>query len=95
MRLQLFLDRDILEASGQDPAHVQVRAVDADGLLVPNTQHHVRFRISSFGSIAGVHNGNLGGPHPFKAKHCRMYNGRCLVIVQSAREPGTIRLFAQ
>ncbi len=92
VRLQLIPDRDPLVANGQDLAHIEVRAVDADGLVNPYTQSTAVFPISGPGMIAGVDNGDLYSPEPFQAKQRELRDGRCLVIVQSKREPGKIRL---
>jgi beta-galactosidase len=94
IHLQLISDRDRLEASGQDLAYVEARMVDESGNIVPHMQTVVLFKISGPGSIAGVDNGDLDSQEEFKAKKRQLRDGRCLASVQSAREPGVLRLKA-
>jgi beta-galactosidase len=57
--------------------------------------HLVSFDLDGPGSIAGVDNGDptnheaFKGPTPAAAQH-RAFNGLALVVVKSARTPGTI-----
>ena len=95
VRLQLIPDRNPLIASGQDLAHVEVRAVDANGCLAPQAQTMAIFTIGGPGTIVGVDNGDYNSLESYKANHRELRDGRCLVIVQSVREPGTIRLSAR
>lgn len=95
VRLVLLADRSRLDASGQDLAHVEVRAVDAAGIVVPGHQSQVRFTISGAGTIAAVDNGDLDSPEPFQGDRRELRGGRALVIVRSSRDPGKILLRAQ
>jgi len=95
VRLELIPDRSPLLATGQDLAHVEVRAVDRHGVINPHCQSTAVCTISGPGTIAGVDNGDLYSPEPFRARQRELRDGRCLVIVQSTREPGVIRLSAR
>lgn len=95
VRLLLDPDRGRLEADGQDLAHVRVRAVDEKGVAVPGDRSLVHFEISGAGSIRGVDNGDTTDHTSFQAAQRENRDGRGLVIVQSARKPGRIRLVAR
>jgi beta-galactosidase len=95
VRLRLIANRTRLQATGQDLAYVAVEAVDANGVVVPSARNLVRFEIGGPGSIAGVDNADLDSPEEFKADHRELRLGRALVIVQSARTSGTVRITAK
>jgi beta-galactosidase len=95
-RLELAVDRATIRSDGQDLAFVTVRIVDARGRLSRvDGDHLVSFDLDGPGSIAGVDNGDptnheaFKGPTPAAAQH-RAFNGLALVVVKSARTPGTI-----
>ena len=94
VRLQLLPDRSQLDTGGQDLAHVEVRVVDATGLLVPHLRQEVDFRISGPGFIAGLDNGDLDSLEPYQSKKRELRDSHCLAIVRSGQMPGKIRLVA-
>lgn len=93
--VELKPDRGQLQASGEDLSFVEVRLVDADGVVVPNVPTEVHFEVSGPGIIAGVDNGDLDSLEPYKGNQRETRDGRCLVILQSKRESGTIHLRAR
>jgi beta-galactosidase len=46
------------------------------------------------GRLLGVGNGNPASHEPDKANQRSAFNGLCLAIIQSSREPGPIRIQA-
>jgi beta-galactosidase len=93
--VELKPSRGQLHASGQDLSYVEVRLVDADGVVVPNVPAVVHFEVSGPATIAGVDNGDLDSLETYKGNQRETRDGRCLVIVQSKRESGTIHLRAR
>jgi beta-galactosidase len=93
-RIILIPDKNALAASGQDLVHVEAQVVDSDGTIVPNVPAVIHFETEGPGVIAGVDNGDLDSPEIFKSHQRETRDGHCLVIVQSASEPGKIRLKA-
>ncbi|OON67534.1 beta-galactosidase GalB [Hymenobacter sp. CRA2] len=89
-RIELTADRSTLGADGKDLSFVTVRVLDAQGNLVPDAAHQIRFGLSGPGLVAGVDNGYQASLEPFKATERRAYNGMCLAIVQTTEQPGTI-----
>jgi beta-galactosidase len=51
-------------------------------------------KIPGPGRLLGVGNGNPASHEPDKAKQRSAFKGLCLAIIQSAREPGAIRIQA-
>jgi beta-galactosidase len=93
-RVMLTADRVLIAADGQDVAHVEARLVDAKGIPVPDDQRSLHFAVSGPGKIIGVDNGDLTSIEPYEGSSRTTRNGRALVIVQSDRKVGLIRLSA-
>lgn len=93
--LQLFIDRESLNANSQDAAHIEVRVVDEDGNIVPTADNLIKFSIEGEGKIIGVDNGNPQDHNSYKITQRNAFNGLCLAIIQSTNKPGKIKLTAR
>jgi beta-galactosidase len=93
--LALEPDRSELTADGNDLAWVAVKVTDAEGRVVPTAGNLVRFSVTGPGKILGVGNGDSSSHEPDKASQRSAFNGLCMVLVQTTREPGEIILTAQ
>lgn len=93
-RIKLSADTTSILADGRDLAHVEVSVVDAAGNVVPSAADTISFEISGPGRILGVDSGDQNSHESFKADSRKAYQGRCLVIVQSLSNPGSITLKA-
>ncbi|MBN1359978.1 MAG: DUF4982 domain-containing protein [Sedimentisphaerales bacterium] len=93
--VRLSVDRETIAGDGRDVAHVKVEIVDADGLVVPTADNLVQFDVTGQGRLIGVDNSDPRDHDSFQAPQRRAFNGLCLAIVQSNREPGEIRLSAR
>ena len=60
---------------------------------MPVADNEIMFSFRA-GKIIGVGNGDPSSHEPDKAHSRRAFNGLCMVIIQSAKEPGEIRLEA-
>jgi beta-galactosidase len=87
-------DRTTLTADGADLSLVTVKILDAQGRTVPMATNAVTFNLTGPGQLLGVGNGNPASHEPDKAKQRSAFNGLCLAIIQSSREPGAIRIQA-
>ena len=87
-------DRPRILADGQDVSLVEVQVLDHEGRIVPVADNEIVFELSGPGKIIGVGNGDPSSHEPDKAHKRRAFNGLCMVIVQSAKEPGEMRLRA-
>ncbi len=94
-RLRLLADRDRIRADNRDLCHVEVQITDKHGIVVPSAAHEIRFRVEGAGKIVGVDNGDLTSMESYKAEKRSAYHGRALVILQAARQPGSMTLTAQ
>ncbi|MDQ2687947.1 MAG: DUF4982 domain-containing protein, partial [Armatimonadota bacterium] len=90
--LRLTPDRTTIHADGQDLSYVTVEVRDAHGVLCPNAADLVHFTLSGPGQIAAVGNGNTQSVESFQQPQRHAFQGRCLVILQSDKRAGTLRL---
>jgi len=93
-KILLRPDRHEIKADGEDVSLVEVQVVDGQGRLVPVAGNDIVFHVSGNGKIIGVGNGDPSSHEPDKANKRRAFNGLCMVIVQSLKQPGEIRLEA-
>ncbi|MBE0649489.1 MAG: DUF4982 domain-containing protein [Bacteroidales bacterium] len=93
-RIELSASRQKISANNKDISFVTVKIVDKDGIMVPDADNLVNFTITGPGRIAGVANGNETSHNPFKAHHCNAFFGKCMVVIESTHQSGTIQLTA-
>ncbi len=93
-RIALQADRKTIRADGEDLSFITVKVLDKDGNLVPDASQLIKFNLSDNASIAGVDNGNSVDHDSFKAKERKAFNGMCLVVIQSKKKKGDIKLTA-
>ena len=93
---QVALNSDVsaIKADGCDVAVIRVAIKDNKGRVVPTANNLVKFTIEGPGKIIGTGNGNPTSHEPDKASQRMAFNGYCLVLVQSDKQAGEIRLKA-
>jgi len=93
---QVALNSDVsaIKADGCDVALIRVAIKDNKGRVVPTANNLVKFTIEGPGKIIGTGNGNPTSHEPDKASQRMAFNGYCLVLVQSQKQAGEIRLKA-
>jgi beta-galactosidase len=92
--LRLTADRDKLQATGKDLSYITVEALDKDGKVVPLADNLIQFSIDGAGIIAGTDNGDATDSNSLKKPERKLFNGKCLVVVQSTKNAGEITLNA-
>lgn len=93
-RVAVETDRVELASDGRDLAYVTATIRDTNGTRVPTADHRVSFTLEGPGEIAGVDNGNLDSDESWVGTDRSAFRGRCIAVVKSDREPGTIRVRA-
>jgi beta-galactosidase len=93
-KIVLEPDRKIIKADGKDLSFVKVKILDDKGILVPDANNLVHFKLSGKGKIVGVDNGSETDLDPFKADYRKAFNGLALVVIQSSDKAGEIKLIA-
>ena len=72
----------------------KVAREDAKGRVVLTADNLMKFSIEGPGKIIGVGNGNPNSHEPDKASQRMAFNGYCMVLVQSDKQAGVIKLKA-
>ena len=84
----------ILNASTYDLIYVTVSITDKEGNLLPNANDLINFEVSGGGKLVGVDNGYQANLDSFKANSCKLFNGKCIAIIQSIGKRETIKIKA-
>jgi beta-galactosidase len=93
--LRLSADRAEILSEIRDVAHVEVRVVDAAGIVVPTSSHLVQFTVDGPARILAVGNGDPTDHSPYQASERRAFHGMLLAMIQSASRAGTVRVTAR
>jgi beta-galactosidase len=93
-QIKLEVDRNTINANGEDLSFITVTILDDKGNVVPNANNNVKFSVKGEGKIAGVDNGLQTSMESFQANNRNAFNGKCLVVVQSSEKAGKIELTA-
>ena len=91
-RLELTADRVEIAADGSDLSYVEVRLVDAKGVVCPDSDRMIRVQIEGDGTLVGIGNGSAFNHAPFKGNQVETFYGLCRVIVKSTKQAGAIQL---
>ena len=94
-QIRLTSDRIAIYANGKSLAFVTVEIVDKEGNVCPNAENQVFFSVEGNATIAGVDNGLQTSMERFKADNRKAFAGKCLVVLQAKKNPGSIRLTAK
>ncbi len=90
--IKLEADRKTLLADGEDLCFVTATIVDKDGNPCPNAANSLDFKVSGNGKFRAVCNGDATSLEMFHQPTMKVFNGKLVVIVQSANDPGDIEL---
>jgi beta-galactosidase len=93
-KIDLKSDKTSIRNDGYDLVYVTVFLQDKDGNYVPTADNLINFKVSGGAKIVGVDNGYQASLEPFKADYRKLYNGKCVVILQSNKKAETITLEA-
>jgi beta-galactosidase len=81
-------------ADAQDIANVKVEIIDENGLVVPDADNLIEFKVEGEGVLAGTDNGNPQDKTQMQSKQRNVFNGLALAVIKSTRKNGNIRLTA-
>ncbi|AOZ99242.1 sugar-binding domain-containing protein [Flavobacterium commune] len=94
VKIDLKSDKTSIKNDGYDLVYVTVSLQDKDGNLLPKADNLINFKVSGGAKIVGVDNGYQASLEPFKADYRKLYNGKCVVILQSNKKAENITLEA-
>jgi beta-galactosidase len=93
-QIKLTPDRKRIAADGQDLGYITVELVDERGVRNPVSEDLIKFSITGPGSIVGVGNANPTSTESYQQPQRKAWQGRCLLIIKSSKQPGPITITA-
>lgn len=85
-------DRKEIRADGQDLSHIAIRLYDKNGIPVQTDDRKITVTVEGEGKFLGLDNGETRREGSFAGNQLPTYFGRALVIVQSTRKAGTMKV---
>ena len=92
--IRLSADRTKFNADAQEIINVKAEVIDENGLVVPDADNLIEFKVEGEGILAGTDNGNPQDKTNMKSKQRNAFNGLALAVIQSNGKIGDIRLTA-
>jgi beta-galactosidase len=93
-KIILKADRNRIDGDGNDLSFITATVVDKNGVMVPDANNLIQFKIAGQGFIAGVDSGDPISHESFKGDKHTALNGLALAIIQSNGKKGPITLSA-
>lgn len=90
--IRLEAEDDQLLSDGEDMTFITIYMEDARGLPVENAVNRVQVQVSGAGRLLGLDNGDSTDREGYHTNTRRLFNGKLLAMVGTAREPGTARI---
>ena len=90
--LRLEPDKLVLRPDGEDMAFVTVSLVDANGTVCPEADCLLTFDVEGAGVFQAVCNGDATSLESFVEPRMKLFNGKLVVLVRSAKKKGSLRL---
>jgi len=84
-KIEATVDRSTIKANGEDLAFITVKITDATGLMIPNANTQINFKIEGEGEIIATDNGNPADLISFASLARKTYNGMALAIVRAKK----------
>ena len=94
-KILLEPDRSTIAADGNELAFVTVSVVDEHGVLCPLADNLIQFSVEGNGGVKAVGNGDPTSLESFVKPFRKAFNGKCMAIIQSAKEAGKMVLTAK
>ena len=90
--IKLSADRKTIKADGYDLSYITVELVDKyrNRVYDWNEDLLINFEVEGQGTIAGVGNANPTTTESFKKPQRKTFRGRCVAVIKSTHEDGTI-----
>ncbi|WP_229130275.1 sugar-binding domain-containing protein [Ancylomarina sp. 16SWW S1-10-2] len=92
--IQLSVDKTSLNADGYEVAHIIAQLYDKDNNPVIINEASISFELEGNIKLLGVDNGSASSTQTYQSNTVRTNKGRCLLIVQSTRKSGVVKISA-
>ena len=93
-KIDLKADKATVKNDTYDLFYVTVSITDKDGNLIPNANHKIDFEVTGGGKLVGLDNGYQANLDSFKASSYKVFNGKCIAIIQSNGKKENVQLKA-
>lgn len=93
-KIDLKADKATVKNDTYDLVYVTVSITDKDGNLIPNADHKIDFEVTGGGKLVGLDNGYQANLDSFKASSYKVFNSKCIAIIQSNGKKENIQLKA-
>ncbi|MBN2262032.1 MAG: DUF4982 domain-containing protein, partial [Prolixibacteraceae bacterium] len=94
-KIRLVADKQKMKANHQDLSYIKAFVLDENDVLVPFAENTIEFEVTGAGTLNATGNGNDKNHACYKEKQTKAYLGKCLAIVQSGSEKGSIQVTAK
>lgn len=84
------VNRDTLNANGDDLAYITVQVADKDGNIVPTDTRRVKYSVSGAGTFEATANGDPTSLLPFQNPEMDLFSGAATAIVRSSNVEGNL-----
>ena len=92
-KLLATTDRKKIKSDGEDLAFITVKITDKNGLMVPDANNIINFKIEGLGEIVATDNGNPADLVSFASHERATFNGMALVIIRANKgDKGKMKL---
>jgi beta-galactosidase len=91
-KIKLTADRNEIAANGQDLSFVTIEITDKDGIMQPDANNRLTFKIEGEGTIVGVGNADIKDCDDYVGNTRKAWKGRAQVVVKSTQKSGSIKL---
>ncbi|GAA4299118.1 glycoside hydrolase family 2 TIM barrel-domain containing protein [Aestuariibaculum suncheonense] len=92
VQIEILVDKDKLLADGLSCAHLEVNILDEDGNFVPYANNLLTFQVEGPAINLGLENGDPLDLSSNKINKRKVFNGKCLMILQTTKQPGNIKV---
>jgi beta-galactosidase len=93
-KIKMTPDRARIAADGQDLSYITVELVDNYGVRNAIAENLIKFKVAGPGEIVAVANANPMSTESYQQPQRKAWQGRCLVVIRSAKRAGKITLTA-
>lgn len=92
-KLNVAADHSTIKADGEDLVFITVKITDKNGLMVPNANNLIHFKLEGEGEIVATDNGNPADLNSFASLDRNAFNGMALAIIKAKKgHKGVLKL---
>jgi beta-galactosidase len=93
-QIQLTVDKNSIVNDWNDVAFVNATVLDAQGVVVPNAENLINFKVQGAGFVAAVDSANSNSHEPYQASQRQAFQGICLALIKANANRGKIKVTA-